>query len=356
MKKIVFMLLVPLFFMLHFFLFPRYGGKELFWYPEKVVELSSIKKGNPFGEALLFNRGKGYRARFFTDDTPPFILAPEEDGLLSDEYCLRTSRGHFIMERLADHHTVELSIPGQPFTRAGHWYGVDAGSFWLAELDPRGQILWERWTLGPITAFGAGKNITASASVNGFVQLFCSGKEPVYIDLHSGSEPLEQGDCLVYGLAMDPGEEKIAVVHGRQPQMLKVYNLNAPARPVFEYSLKNGYSRPVKLFYDKSGNFLYVEQEGGVLQISSSGREIFLPGEGSLLWVDANGKDGFVAIIRKTKDNTPAPGGQFYIYSVDGALLYTEPFKGQLEDFVSGKESYYFLVNGTIHELGRRQG
>ena len=344
MNKTFFLPLIILFFVLYYFVFPREGGNEGVLAPEAAWTLSS---GNFPEDSLLIGRGER-KALFFDDGRAPYLTVSGRNGVLTEKYHFYREGRRFLLKNISSGDIYSVDGEGEALILNSRIYLVDLWKGRIQEFDGQGNSLWKWQGLGPVTALAADERGTVLGLLDGSVHLFDENGIQRVIHPDPGRD-----DCIVYGLALSPGGDRLSVLSGLNEQSLCEYDINSLDVFGEPRVLDSRFRRPVKLVYSQKGDVLWVEQKDKVLQIGPEEASLEIPQEGRLLFLQPMDSDGKLMILTEVFRN----GGKRYdmnVYSQEGALVSTTEFNSHPDDIVVKDNRIFFSIGGRILELARR--
>ena len=346
MNKTFFLPLIIVFFAFYYFLFPREGGAEIILIPDQAWTFSSDCVPD---EDLLIARGE-HKALFSKNGERPFLPAPRQNSVLSEQYYFFQEGRGFVLKDLEKGTQCFIEGQGYPLILNSHIFVVDLWKGRIQEFDAQGRNLWSWQGLGPITAIDAARSTIVLGLLDGSVQIFNShGVRRVVKPVST------ENDGIVYGLALSSDGSRLAVLSGLNEQKVAEYDLDSMTVLAEGRRLESRFNRPVKMVYSSDNSVLWIEQKDKVIQIGPD--EVFLEilQEGRLLTLEAPEADGQLMVLSEQIRNNAAPIYIMNFYTIEGALVSSRTFFNRPEDIVLQNGQVFFSEGGRILKMKRRE-
>lgn len=347
MVKNGYLLIVLLvFFFFYFFLFPMKVGEELIISPHMKIEPdradAPLSTGDP--EIALWSR----KALAYLDkDFNPvrIIPSPGRAALSSHYYVTETEEGVLQLGSRRTDETLLLSTELTPLLFDDHIYLADLYSGYLREIDISGRTKWEYHFSSLITTLDGKNGAILIGLLNGdLVMLDQNGR--VKMSWTAGGSRVR----AIYGAAMSPDGETIALVSGLDPQrFILLENKENGYRPVFHENLAQSFRKPVSIDFTHPHKVVIEGVDQGLFysRDQTELKPFPLPGEYvSARYLEEDGN--LVFAFRRDR------GGGISSFTEDGHLLFQLYFDEEPRDLqwdgsrllITGSEKSYVLERG----------
>ncbi len=234
-----------------------------------------------------------------------------------------------------------IHTSGYPFIRRNRLFVIDKDRCGISEWDETGTLKWSRRFSSMITSFDCGVSKSLIGFINGEIVFLHDNGKTFYKDIPTGSRVR-----IVYGVAIDPGEEQFAVILGIDPQRLVVFTKSEEVfRPLFSRNVESEYRREVFISYNGS-NSLSFEQPGELVFMDVRRRRSFsFPVDGTPVSVELDKGRKTVFITLRT-----AQSGRLDLYTTRGLFLasFFVPLSSGIE---LDHESIYFTSRDIIRRV-----
>ncbi|MDC7232372.1 MAG: hypothetical protein PQJ58_04015 [Spirochaetales bacterium] len=350
MNKTLFLPLILLIFSLYYFVFPREGSPETVWtavYCEPFADIDHTPP--PLQDTIVINQGE-YKAVLGPDASQNYISPRGFRGYLSAEHALYRDKGTLYLKEFGSASFGITENGASPYVYKDRFFAVDYGSAFIEEYDSSGSILWTWKGLAPVTAITWNDSYTGIGSLDGTVRLVNRKGEvtgyPAFPDT---------GDHIVYGVALSDDSDRLAVISGLKEQYLRVFSLSDAPVLLDTVKLESQYRRPVKMFYSPDSSFLWVEQEGGLLQYNDDGSTLFLPVSGQFLTMNYDREQRLLYLLSQDLNKEGQPAYFMLCYSPEGTLVFISDSDFYPFAFHLNGDSLLYSMNNDILLLKRRE-
>jgi len=290
---------LAVFFVLYFLLFPYPVKEEFVLVPERKIPLDS-----PQGELsslsgdIEFFQGESSMG-YYDDSGRAVVLEGEGRSRISSRFFIEEEGDILSLHSRSGQDSFPIQTSLSPCLFEDRLLLVDAFQGYISESDRQGRILWDYQLPSLITCLDSRDDLTVVGLLNGEIRLFDGEGESVFTWSPGGSRI-----SAVYGVALSPGGESIALVSGLDPQRFILLEKKENGyRPVFHENLRNSSRESLFLTIDSSRNILLKgEGEGLFYTLNASSLHAFplpgsfrdgetLPSEGTVYFVsEENGK------------------------------------------------------------------
>jgi hypothetical protein len=301
---------LAVFFVLYFFLFPYPVKQEFVLVPERKIpldppggDLSSLSGG------IEFFRGES-RMGYYDDSGRAVVLEGGGRSRISSRFFIEEEGGSLSLRSRSGQDSFPLDTSLTPSLFEDRLLLADAFQGYISETDRQGRILWDYHLPSLITCLDSRDGLTAVGLLNGEIRLFDGEGEPLFTWSPGGSRI-----NAVYGIALAPGGESIALVSGLDPQRFILLEKKENGyRPVFHENLRDSSRESLFISIDESRNILLRgEGEGLFYAPNASSLHAFplpgafvdgetLPGEGTVYFVSGENGRAFLSLYTEGGD------------------------------------------------------
>lgn len=344
MKKSFFLSVIVILFALYYFLFPLTADKEAVWVPLAALDLAEAEgREIPHSVRPVLIRSEGYTGVLRPDG--PSLLNRNDEGrrLYSLSHTFESSGpGQAVLSNRINGRRAFFRLPGIPMIRGEHYLIGDLAAGFLREVDTDGSVLWAWEGVSPITALADAKGAVAFGTLDGEIFLYRKDGKALTI-----TPSFRERDSVVYGLALSPSGDRLALVAGRREQTLLVYERTDPLSyaEIRREPLESRYARPVKMVIPPGEKgAVWVEQPGKVLRFAAEGGFREYPFEGDLLAMAPDEEQELLPIL-----SVVGPGkSRVTLRSVAGRLIVKETLEGIPSHFEWEGNQLMLLMKGEF--------
>ncbi len=310
------------------------------------IETASELDGERDGDAWIPFRGverRGYvdsDGRLLLEKRPSSVAALSGHGLV--EY---TGNGEALAFRVPwkeSGNVVEGS--GLPFFRDGRLWLISRDHTGITAVGNEGerQFTLEFGTI--VTSMDTGGGLSAIGMLDGAVRIFDKQGDLLW-KLGSGEE-----NGAIYGTAVAPAGDRVAYVHGLNPQRIVVYSLTQSGT-VKEYERR--FDIPLRhemqMAWTRDGDLLYVETHSGAwMRRVSTGHEANIDFEGRL---NAYFLPSATAPLFFGGTEAEGEGGVLTIYSHSGEIYSREDYASPVTMLYGDEKRVYVSTNDAVHKV-----
>ena len=157
-------------------------------------------------------------------------------------------------------------VTGLPFFRSGRLFFIGPNNASITEWSDR--VLWSREFGSLVTTVDAGEEIVAVGLLNGQVEVIMNDGRHQHTFSAGGSRL-----PLVTGVAIAPGDLRVAVLAGAEPQYLFLLErMDDGFVPILQRRLDHEFRRPSLVTFVRDGRFIVYETPDGITVFDPSDR------------------------------------------------------------------------------------
>ena len=248
------MLLV--FFVLYFFLFPFTVKEEYVLVPEKGTSLAQESVPDEGISGNWPYRSFGAMGYYDEENTSFNRLPGGGRSRVSDRFYIEDREETLRLVSKTGVFSTEIDSSLVPVFSGEHIFLTDYSLGYIREIDTAGRTLWEYYMPSVITCLDNQSGITAAGLLNGEIILLGEEGKLLYRWSPGGSRI-----SAIYGIALSPSGERLAVVSGIDPQrFILIERKENGFRPVYHENLARSFRKPLKLIFNDSSHLII---EGG---------------------------------------------------------------------------------------------
>ncbi len=336
---------LSVFFVLYFFLFPYPVREEYVLVPERKISLENVT-GDLAGLSGSIRSFRGEnRMGYYDGEGHAVILDGTGRSCISDRFFLQEREGELVAHSRSGQDTFVLDTALTPLLFGDHLFLTDIFQGYISETDIQGRTLWDYDLPSLITCMDYRDGLTAVGLLNGEIRLFDERGEALFTWSPGGSRI-----SAIYGIALSPGGESIALVSGLDPQRFILLERKENGyRPVFHENLADSSRQPLTLSFDDSRNILIRGKGEGLFYRPNTPSLMSFPLEGEFVEGVTSPDDG--TILFASEENQRA---LLALYTRRGDLILTNRYGDRIFDMdmrdgkilLAGSDRAYILGRG----------
>lgn len=241
---------------------------------------------------------------------------------------------------------IRMGIPTSryPFYLSDRLFLISSDRLTLSELDEGGMAMWERTFPSIVTAIDGNGAVLTIGMLDGRIIVLDGRGDILFNAVPEGSRI-----SAVFGCALSPDADRIAVVFGIDPQRLLLYRLEEEADTYnveLDLPLEGANRRPVSVEFSEDGTVVFVETADAILCLDVDTYRIVteIEFQGRIGGMIPRGRGALSYFITSNGGNSV-----LRLFESGGRRVYEERFTG---DVVFLSESDAGILLGVDNDLG----
>src|SRR6056297_177464 len=262
-------------------------------------------------------------------------------ALGTSTYCNYTKQGsELVIKDPIRNYLYPLSVEGYPVERGGDYFVLSNDLTGVSAFSASGEFFFSKEFPSIITSLNASGDTVGIGLLSGKVELF--NKDGSY---QAGIRPETSRINVVYGSALSSANQKVAIVHGIDPQFLSLYQLDGTDFQLLnQVEISDPKRSQTKTAFSENGEYLLWETATEVQVMSTEDpiESFSLPLAGSLVDFEFSLKLGAIYLLEEEQEATVLS-----IYSEDGRQYSKEKFSGRPQ-WLSQAEGNLYIGTGSL--------
>src|SRR6056297_2810627 len=261
-------------------------------------------------------------------------------ALGTSTYCNYTKQGsELVIKDPIRNYLYPLSVEGYPVERDGDYFVLSRDLTGVSAFSAAGEFLFSKEFPSIITSLDANEGTVGIGLLNGRVELF--NKEGSY---QAGIQPETSRINVVYGTALSSANQKVAIVHGIDPQFLSLYQFDGiKSQRLSQIEIADPRRSQAKIAFSENGEYLLCETATKVLVLSTEEpiESFSLPLSGTLVDFEFYPELDAIYVLEEERESAV-----LYIYSAEGRLYSKEKFTGRPQ-WLSRDDGSLYIGTGS---------
>lgn len=341
-KKRLPLILLILFLILFFFLFPKRTGPDMVLVPEFLPLDENLTLS--FEDETIWLPTEHYIYSMDSQDKQQRILPRDKNSSAEGNFAVISGSDQSYLYALKEDPVVWDGLE-QVYTENNRIVSFDMYRS-ITEWDSRRNKLWSRSLPSALSSISLGTSRMVLGFMDGSIQILDNQGQLIQ-EYRPGGSRVE----IIYAVALSVDESSIALISGLSPQRFLVLEQKQnDYRPVFHENLDTQYRRPILLAHSAKNNTFYFETETGVALFYLDTQVLEeLTFQGAFQTMETPDSLNLPLILSKTSQ-----GYSLYAF-LNGHVFYQKDFEARYSNLISGNNETYWIINDQIYTLQWRQ-